>query len=156
MPRSQGILLWIPSVPDWTSSSRLSGEDFYLLVSLRVVGGGGTTASVARFPRRTCPTRPNLPLLPMGVECLPKRTRAGLGSCIRLLRPAWDGDGLLEDAPPYVPCRPCSTGPWSPLQGGDTRGRNVLACYMRDSCSSSVAQSDLYRSGKDPAGLFPP
>jgi len=33
-------------------------EDLYLLVALRFVGGGGTTAPVTRFPRRPCPPGP--------------------------------------------------------------------------------------------------
>jgi len=131
-------------------------EDLYLLVSLRVVGGGGTTAPVTRFPRSTCPLGPTLRPPPLGVECHPMTSTVALGLCPQLPPSAWDGASPLEDVPPYAPRRPCLTGPWSPRQGGDTHGRNVLACYMRGSCSFLDAQSALYPLGKDLPGLPPP
>jgi len=131
-------------------------EDSYLLVALRVVGGGGTTTPVTRFPRRTCPPGPTLRLPPLGVECHPKTTKAALGLCSRLLLSALDGAGPLENFLPYALSRPCLTGPLSPRRGGDTHGRNVLACYMRGNYSSLVAESALYPEGNDLTGLPPP
>jgi len=53
--------------------------DLYLLVALRVVGGGGSTAPFTRLPRRTCPPGPTLRLPPLGVECHLTTTTAALG-----------------------------------------------------------------------------
>jgi len=50
-------------------------EDLYLLVSLRVVGGGGTTAPDTRFPRRTCYPGPTLRLPPLGWSVIRGRPR---------------------------------------------------------------------------------
>jgi len=155
------------AVPSWvfpwnTRGGRFSQlfparrEDLYFHVALRVVGGGGTTAPVSRFPRRTGHAGPTLQLPPLGVECRPTTTKAALDLCPRLPPSALDGAGPFEDAPPYAPRRPCLAGPWSPRRGGDTHERNVLACYMRGTCSSWAAQSALYPLREDRTGLRPP
>ena len=74
----------------------LARRDYlYILVALRGVGAGGTTAPVTHFPRKTFP-RPVLRLPPLGVECDPKTTRAALGLCHGCHRLLWTALVLLR------------------------------------------------------------
>jgi len=131
-------------------------EDLYPLVALRVVGGGATIARATRFPKRTRPPGTTLRLPTLGVKCHPKTTKAAPGLCPRLPPSALDGSGPLEDVPPYAPREPCLEGPWALRPGGNTDGRNNLACYLRGNCRSLVAQSALEPLGKDLTERPPP